>query len=144
MVGWHLEYTIDVDRENRVVYEKIFGIWKEHTAKSYHADFQEEVADILDGPWVKLIDLSNWKAGYPEVVDIIGRHLTWCRKHNMEWSVNIISNPSTFRTLNQMFAKGGTKGISKTFRTREEAEKFLTKKGYKLRERRGSGGGAPF
>ncbi len=132
MAGWHLEYTIDVDKPHRVVYEKIFGIWRVETAEAYLADYEEEVAPLLRSkkPWVKLCDLSNWKTAYPEVIAIIGRHLKWCQAHNMQWSVNVLNNPATFRQLHQMFDKGGTRDISAVFRTYKEGLAFLKKEGY--------------
>lgn len=134
MNGWHLEFHIDVDEENQVVYEKIHGIFRPETAASYLKDFEEKVAPIIDKPWVKLIDLTNWKTAHPEGVAIVGKHLDWCRKNNMVWSINIIQNAVTFAQLRKMFAIGGTKKISKTFRTRKEGADFLTEQGFKIRE----------
>ncbi|HOP07209.1 MAG TPA: hypothetical protein PLF13_07960 [candidate division Zixibacteria bacterium] len=139
MAGWHLEYSIDTDVENHVVYEKIFGIWKLDIARAFVRDFESEVAELTGESWAQLIDLTNWKAGYPEIIDIIGRHLAWCRKHKMIWSVNIIRNPSTFKQLTQIISKGGVKGVSKTFRTREEGEQFLRDKGFIVRTVSGNG-----
>lgn len=125
MTGWSLEYSFDVDEKNSVIYEKIHGIWKAETALSYHEDFKIEVAPLLKTEWVKVVDLSNWRTSYPEVIEIIGQHLEWCFNNNMIMSLNILNNPSTFRQLHQMFKIGGTKGISHTFRTHEDAKKFL-------------------
>ncbi|MEA3297174.1 MAG: hypothetical protein U9R56_04860 [candidate division Zixibacteria bacterium] len=133
MSGWHLEYDIDIGITDRIVYEKIFGVWKISTAESYKQDFKVEVTPLIKKPWAKLCDLSNWKIAYPEVVDIIGEHLVWCREHNMIWSVNIINNPATFRLLHQMFEKGGTKEISQTFRSRPEAVAFLKRQKFLVR-----------
>jgi len=134
MSGWHLEYDIDVDEENNLVYEKIFGVWRIATAEAYKEDYEEEVASIIDRPWSKLIDLSNWKTAYPEVIDIVGEHLGWCREHNMQWSVNVINNPVTYGQLLRMFDRGKTKESSRTFRTHAEAEKFLAEQGYNVRK----------
>jgi hypothetical protein len=133
MTGWNLEYGIDVDLPNSIIYEKIFGVWRVETAESYVKEFQEEVVDLIKKPWAKLVDLSNWKIGYPEIVEIIGKHMEWCREHNMVWSVNVINNPPTYRQLHQMIAKGGIKSISKTFRTRVESEAFLMQQGFTVR-----------
>ncbi len=133
MSGWSLEFDIDVDEANGVVYEKIFGIWRVKTAESYKADFEMEVEPILDRPWVKLVDLSNWKTAESAVIDIVGRHLAWCRNHNMQWSVNVINNPVTYAHLLRMFERGNTKEISRTFRTYPEAEQFLQEQGFTVR-----------
>ncbi|HOD67772.1 MAG TPA: hypothetical protein PK186_11080 [candidate division Zixibacteria bacterium] len=133
MSGWSFEYDIEVDEANRIVYEKIFGVWRIKTAESYRADFEEEVKPIIDRPWAKLIDLSNWKTSYPEVIDIVGKHLAWCRRHNMQWSVNVINNTITYNQLQRMFDKGATKEISRTFRNYAEAVQFLQEQGYTVR-----------
>lgn len=134
MSGWSLEYDIEVDETNQIVYEKIFGIWRVKTAESYKADFEEDVGPITNRPWVKLVDLGNWKTAEGAVIDIIGRHLAWCRNHNMQWSVNVINNPVTYNQLLRMFEKGATKEISRTFRTFAEAEQFLMEQGYNVRK----------
>ena len=125
MTGWSLEYSFDVDVENAIIYEKIFGIWKLSTAESYYEDFKEEVQPLLGKPWAKLVDLTNWKTSYPEVIKKIGEHLEWCRKNGMVLSINVLNNPSTFRQLNEMFVVGNTKNISQIFRTHAEAQKYL-------------------
>lgn len=125
MSGWALEYSFDVDRKNAIIYAKVFGIWKADTARNYHEDFKKEVEPIVKKPWAKLIDLSNWRTSYPEVIDIIGEHMEWSRLHNVALSLYVLNNPSTFRQLHEMFSAGGTKEISQTFRTHEEAEAYL-------------------
>ena len=130
MGGWRLEYLIDVDEENRIVYEKIFGIFRPETAVAYKEDFEEKVAPIIDKPWVKLIDLNNWKPSYPEIIQTIGEHLHWCKDHNMVWSVNIINNKVTYGQLMKMFSEGATREISRTFRKMEEGEQFLKEQGF--------------
>ena len=139
MDKWHFEYVLDADVENAVMYEKIYGVWRIETAENYNRDYIEEARDLVKKPWAKLIDLSNWKTGSPEVIEKIGEHLEWCRNNNMIWSINIINNPVTYSQLQKMFSKGGTKKISKTFRTRQEAERFLKQQGFKLRPSNGGG-----
>lgn len=125
MAGWSLEYSFDVDEKNAIIYAKVHGIWKKQTAINYHEDFKEEVKPILDRPWAKLIDLSNWRTSYPEVIEVIGRHMDWSRQHNVALSIYVLNNPSTFRQLHEMFTVGGTKEVSLTFRTHEEAALYL-------------------
>lgn len=137
MDKWHFEYALDPDVDNAVMYEKIYGVWRPETAENYSRDYRKEAEDLIKKPWAKLIDLSNWKTGSPEVIQKIGEHLEWCRQHNMVWSVNIINNPVTYSQLQKMFSRGGTKNISKTFRTRQEAERFLKEQGFKLRPSNG-------
>jgi len=125
MSTWSLEYSIDVNEELAVVYIKIFGLWKGETAERYHQDFSDKVKPLLDKPWAKIADLTNWKTSYQEVTDVIGKHMEWSRDNNVALQIYVLNNPSTFRQLNEMFAKGRVKDISHTFRTYEEAERFL-------------------
>ena len=127
MDGWHLEYSIDVDDENAVIYARVYGPWKAETAENYHNDFKQEATALLGKPWARLIDLSNWKTSRNEVTDLIGHHMAWSRDNNAAISLYVLDNPSTFRQLNQMITKGGTKEITRIFRKREEAEAFLKK-----------------
>ncbi|MBD3258874.1 hypothetical protein GF377_10605 [candidate division GN15 bacterium] len=130
MAGWRLEYTIDVDEDHSVVRVKIYGQWRRETAESYHQDFREEMEPLLGRPWAKMVDLSNWKTSRDEVTEVIGKHMKWSKANDISLSIYVINNPSTFRQLNEMFAKGGTKEVSHTFRTTEEAEKFLSENWY--------------
>ena len=125
-MAWSLEYTIDVDRDNSVLYAKIFGRWRAETAERYSKDFREEIQPLLGQPWARLIDLTKWKTSRDEVTEVLGRHMAWSRENDASLSLYVINNPSTYRQLNEMFAKGGTKDTSHTFRTYAEAEKFLT------------------
>lgn len=125
MSSWNFEFSFELDRKNHIIYEKIYGLWKKETAEEYHREFVKAVAPLTKKPWAKLVDLLNWKTSYPDVVTLIGRHLTWCRENNMHLSINVIDNTSTFRQLSKMFSGGGTEEISRTFRNRSQAEQFL-------------------
>lgn len=125
MNSWNFEFSFEVDRKNHVIYEKIYGLWKKDTAEEYHREFARAVKPLVRKPWAKLVDLLNWKTSYPEVVTLIGQHLTWCKDNNMYLSINVIDNTSTFRQLSKMFSGGGTEDISRTFRNRSQAEQFL-------------------
>ena len=137
MSTWNFEYSIDVDEKNRMLYVKVYGVWKAETGQSYHDDIIEAAKVLTDKPWSKIIDLTNWKTAYPEVTDIIGKLNIWCRSNNMEWAVYIINNPVGFPQLMRMFDSGAYRDIGRTFRTRGEGEKFLKEKGYKIKSPNG-------
>ncbi|MBU8933750.1 MAG: hypothetical protein KOO62_07060 [candidate division Zixibacteria bacterium] len=134
MNGWHLEYDIDVDEENGVVYEKIYGIFRPDTTLAYLRDFEEKVTPIIEKPWVELTDLLKWKTCHPECIRMIGDHLRWCREHNMKWSVNIIDNTVTYGQLKRMIAIGGTRSISKMYRNHKDGALFLREQGFTVGE----------
>ena len=127
MASWSLEYTIDVDEDDAVIRIKVHGRWRAETAKQYHDDFVKDMAPLMGKPWAKIADLTSWKTSRDEVTDVIGHHMAWSKRNGVALSLYIIDNVSTFRQLSEMFAKGGTKGISKTFRTNDEAEAYLKK-----------------
>lgn len=127
---WGFDYSIDVDVETGIVYEKVYGVWKRETAEQYVKDFEIEVAAIIGKPWVRVSDLTNWKTATPEAVDIIGKHLAWCKKNNLAWTVNIIDNKVTESQLKKMIAKGGTASLTTTVMSRSEADHFLRDKGF--------------
>jgi len=130
MSTWHFEFNVDVDAPNQLVYIKIYGVWREDTARSYHTDFKKAVTPIIDKPWARLIDLTNWRTASDDVIEIIGEHIEWCRENNCACAAYIIDNPITYGQLMRMIEKGQAKETAKTFRTRQEAEKFLQEQGF--------------
>lgn len=130
MASWHLEYTFEADEALRIMYVKIYGVWRVPTAEAYLEDFKTEVEPLIEHPWAKIIDLSNWKTAYPEVVRIIGDLNRWCRSNNMAWAVYVINNRVTQAQLVKMIENGDYKDISRIVRTRSEGEQFLIKKGF--------------
>ena len=133
---WHFEYSFDLDEKNRMLYGKIYGVWKKATAEAYFEEQKEIMAPVIKTkkPWAKLVDLSNWKIAHQDVIAIIGNLNRWCRENNMEWAVYVINQPAGYSQLMKMFESGQYSDITQTFRTRSEAEKFLTDKGYNLRK----------
>lgn len=125
-----LHYSIDADPKRRVIIEKIYGTWKKETAHEYHRDFMTEAEPLTKGKWAKLINLSNWKTSYPEINQIIGEHLKWCRENGMVLSINVIENPFTKTQLKKMFAVGGTGTMSKIVKSLAEGEKILAENGF--------------
>lgn len=132
MSGWSLEYNIDVDLDNRVIYSKIYGVWRATTARSYHEDYKEEAVPLLDKPWAKYVDLSNWKTGSQEVIDVIAEHIKWSEKQKMVIGVYIINNPVTYPQLMKMITGSGDSGSSLTFRTKQEGLKAIEEAGFKV------------
>ena len=130
MSDWHFQFNIDIDSKNLIASVKIYGVWREETAREYSEHFKEEVKVLIGKPWARLVDLSNWKTASEEVIDVIGELLQWCIKNNMIHSVYIIDNPITYGQLMRMVSRGKARDISKTFRTRNEAEKYLKHQGF--------------
>lgn len=129
-MAFSMYYTIDADPDRRLMVEKIYGTWKRETAESYHRDFMEAARPLIGQKWAKIINLHNWKSSYPEMVEVIGEHLRWCRENGMVLSVNIIDNQITRNQLKQMFRIGNTGQMSKIVRTQQDAEKILTESGF--------------
>jgi hypothetical protein len=120
-----LHYNIDIDAQRRLVISKIYGIWKEETARDYHEDYKKIVKPLLTGPWSKLTLLTNWKSSYPEIIEIIGEHMRWCHENGAVFSLYVIDNPITTNQLNRMIEKSNAAQIARLFKTLDEANKFL-------------------
>lgn len=129
---WHFEFNIDADEKNRMVYSKIYGVWKVGTAEAYAEEMKSIVKPLSGNPWAKLIDLTNWKTAYPEAFDVIGDLNRWCKKHSLEWTVYIINQPTGFGQIMRMMNSAEFNDVGRTFRTMKEGEKFLSEKGYKI------------
>lgn len=125
-----MHYNIDVDQDRKLVTAKIYGIWKEETAKNYHEDYKKAVQPLLKERWARLTFLTNWKSSYPEIIEVLGNHMRWCYENGAVYSIFIIDNPVTTRQLRQMIGKADEKDHAKLFRTAGEAEKFLQENGF--------------
>jgi hypothetical protein len=125
-----MNFTIEADVDRRIIREKIYGIWKEDIAKNYHEEYQKVAEPLIKGKWAKLIDMGNWKSSYPEVVEVIGGHLRWCRENGMALAANVIDNPVTRGQLKRMFELGGTADISQIFASIAEADRYLRENGF--------------
>ena len=132
MSTWNFQFNINIDEPNSVVYVKIYGVWREDTAHSYHEEFITTVQPLTKKPWARIVDLSNWKTASNDVVAIIGEHIEWCIDNNCAYAAYIIDNPITYVQLMRMIEKGQGKETTKTFRTRGEAEKFLKEHGFTI------------
>ena len=124
-------FNIDAYPERRLVIAKIYGIWKEETARDYHEEYMEAVAELPKGNWAKITNLSNWKSSYPEITEILGEHIRWCHENGAEYSVFFIENEVTMRQLKAMIEKSEVGDAVHVFNNMREAEKFLAEKGYK-------------
>jgi len=130
-MSFSMNYTLEADTERNIMREKIYGIWNAAVAREYSEEYKKLAEPLIEkGNWSKLIDLNNWKSSYPEVVEIIGDHLRWCRENGMVHSANIIENPVTISQLKKMFRSGGTGKISRIFRNQKDGEVFLTENGF--------------
>jgi hypothetical protein len=129
-MSFSLHFTIDADLDRRLIIEKIYGTWKKETADEYHEEFVKVAQPLTGSKWAKVINLTNWKSSYPEMVSVIGNHLRWCRENGMILSVNIIENPVTRSQLKKMFALGNTGPISEIVRNEQDAEKILAENGF--------------
>jgi len=125
-----LHYNIEIDEERKIVIAKIYGIWKEETAREYHEDYKKIAQPLLKGQWSKFTNLTNWRSSYPEIIEIIGEHMRWCHENGAVYSTYVIDNPVTQNQLMRMIKKGNTEEYVKLFKTAEEAMKFLIEKGY--------------
>lgn len=131
-MSFSMYFMIDADPDRRLVTSKIYGVWKKETAEEYHQEYKEVAKPVLETgkPWAKVVNLSNWKSSYPEMVKVIGEHMRWSSENGNVLSVYIIDNQITKSQLKKMFHIGGTGKVSKTVRTWEEAEKILAENGF--------------
>lgn len=131
---WHFEYTLDLDEKNRLIYGKIYGVWKQGTGESYADELKKLAQPLVKKPWAKIIDLSNWKTAYPEVFTIIGDLNRWCKKHNLEWTIYVVNQSVQYAQIMKMMNTGNYNSFGRTARTMAEAQKFLMEKGYTIKK----------
>lgn len=129
-MSFSMNFNIDLIPDRNLVNSKIYGIWKLETAREYHQEFKIVAKSLVGKKWAKVVNLSNWKPSYPEMVKSIGDHMRWSRENGNTLAIYIIDNPITRTQLKKMFKSGKTEPISVTVRSREEAEKILIQHGF--------------
>ncbi len=125
-----MNFTIDLDEERRVVFAKIYGIWKKETAQAYHEEYIKVAQPLMGKKWAKLTNLTTWKSSYPEIVEVLGEHMRWCQEQGAEFSIYVIDNPVTQSQLQKMVESGSARSITRLVRTFEEGDKFLKELGF--------------
>ena len=125
-----LNFNIDAIPERKLMIAKVYGIWKKETAEAYHDEYMKIVQPFLGDKWAKLTNLTNWKSSYPEIIEIIGKHMRWCQENGAVFSVYVIENPVAQSQLKRMITSGDASSITKIFRTHEEADRFLKENGF--------------
>jgi len=126
----NLHFNIDAIPDRKLITSKIYGIWTLDTARDYHDEFKEVVGELNWDKWAKLVNLSNWKSSYPEMIKIIGQHMKWSRENGMALSIYVIDDPVTLNQLKKMIAIGEIEDINYLVRSLEEAEKILAEHGF--------------
>lgn len=129
-MSFTMNFNIDLDEERKIVYSKIYGIWKLDTAREYHHEFKLVGAPLVGEKWAKVVNLSNWKPSYPEIVKGIGEHMRWSRENGNCLAIYVIDNPITRNQLKKMFKWGKTEPISIMVKDRSEADKILVQHGF--------------
>ncbi len=130
-MSFSMNFTIDIDEDRRVMLSKIYGIWKRETAHLYHKEYIAVAKPLMGKKWGKIVNLTNWKSSYPEMVKVIGDHMRWSQENGNTIAVYVIENPITKNQLKKMFSAGSTGPISKMVRSREEADRVLAEYGFK-------------
>ncbi len=128
-----MHYNIEVIEKRRLMIAKIYGIWNIETAQEYTSEYREMAKPLLstkENGWAKLSILTNWKSSYPEIAEIIGKHIIWCRDHGARWIAYVIDNPVTLNQLKKIIKAGQGENSTRVFKTLREAELFLVEQGY--------------
>jgi len=125
-----MNFTIEADLGRRLIRSKIYGIWKRETAIEYHTEFKKVVEPLLKEKWAKIVNLSNWKTSYPEMIEVIGDHIRWCHDNNAVYSIFIVDNPITTAQLRKMIEKSGYADFCPIFPTMAEGEALLRQSGF--------------
>jgi len=125
-----MNFNIDINEDRRLIVAKIYGIWKQETAEVYHDEYQNVARPLLGEKWAKLTNLTNWRSSYPEIIEVLGKHMHWCLENGAAYSTYVIDNPVTRNQLQKMISSGNAGTISKLFRTVQEADRFLREQGF--------------
>lgn len=120
-------YSIEVDVERRIVYERINGYFSKEDMERYHNDYIDNVLLLLeiDKPWAIITDLRYYLAS--NVNEDIYAHVNWKVEHNLNKAA--VVSESSF-TKFQMRRVGEETIEPSFFNSIEEADKWLRVQGF--------------
>lgn len=125
------KYSIAIDLDKMMVGEIIVGNWTEYDACAYSIRYIKEILSYFRGrAWSRRVDLNAWVPN-DKIVNIIGKHLKWCRTNgNLRYSAYICWSERRQELLKDMLKIGGTEDTSKIFKKVDKANKWLASKGF--------------
>lgn len=124
-------YEFEIDTQNRIIKEKMWGFWNKRIADDYKKDFEIAVHPLVKNKWSKIADINEFRASNDNVLDIMNKHLQWARENNMEYNINVLGNLFDRLQLKSKLAEMKSSGFNKVVGTEEEAFKWLQEQGFK-------------
>lgn len=120
-------YSIEVDVERRIVYERINGYFSKKDMERYHNDYIDNVLLLLeiDKPWAIITDLRYYRAS--NINEDLYVHVNWKVKHNLNKAA--VVSESSF-TKFQMRRVGEETIEPSFFNSIEEADNWLRVQGF--------------
>ncbi len=76
----HGLYKIEI--EGNLLISQFFGAWNYEQTKSYQEQVKIEAGPLLDNPWARIVDLSQWEGGGEETIAPLIMLQKWSEQHN--------------------------------------------------------------
>jgi len=118
-----LHGSFDITIEGNVLTSHFYGPWNFEQTKTYQLEVMKRAETIIDKPWVRIVDLSQWEGGGEEVVAPLVQLQEWALANNCIEIVFV--NPPLVPSF--MLEKyGDPYGDYKVVKSIEEAKDWLT------------------
>lgn len=120
-------YSIEIDINRRIVYERINGYFLKEDMERYHKDYVDNVLMSLniDKPWAIITDLRYYRAS--DITENIYEHVNWKVEHNLKKAAVVAVSPF----IRSQMRKVGDETIEPSFfNTPEEADEWLRRQGF--------------
>jgi hypothetical protein len=68
--------------EENLLLVQFFGAWNHAQAQHYNQEAKLAATPLLNQPWARIIDLSQWEGGGEETIAPIANLHQWSQQHN--------------------------------------------------------------
>jgi len=125
MMREHGHFTIKV--ENSILLSYFFGAWNIEQTFAYSHQVKQHVQPLLNSPWTRIVDLSQWEGGGEEVVKPLQELQQWAEKNNCHQTI-FINPPLIPKFMLEKY--GDPYGDFKVFQSENEAKQWLKSTAY--------------
>ena len=121
-------YDITINRGQRILKMRAWGLWDVAFAEQYDHDLQTNVLEISEHGkkpgWLALVDLNDFPPQFPEVQAIIVRGMEFGTRHGLHKEARLIGRGLTDLQLKRLIKEAGMPENS-TFQSEHDALAWL-------------------
>ncbi len=102
-------YELSIDRKNKVVTIRGWGLWDKELAQTYLEEYKKKATEISAGgaPWYVLVDYRDFPAQTREVQEIVKKAMRFSRDHGVRKQARVVPDMVTSMQIKRLSEETG-------------------------------------